>query len=79
MRYLARWSAVKGGVERIEIFRIQMLAHLTERLAKALEMHDLALAQEFERVAHIRIVDQAEQVIIRRARLLLCCNCIRTT
>lgn len=39
--------------------------------AKPLEMHDLPFPQELDRVAHVRVVDQAQQVVIRRACLLL--------
>ena len=44
------------------------------RFAEALEMHDFACAQEFERLAHVRVVDQAQQVVVGGAGFLLCCN-----
>ena len=37
-------------------------------------MHKLALAEEFEGLADVGVVDEAEQVIVGDARLLLCCN-----
>lgn len=42
--------------------------------AEALEVHDLTRPQELERLAHIRVVDQAQQVVVGRAGLLLCCQ-----
>ncbi len=46
---------------------------------EALEVRHFTLAQEFERIADIRIIDQAQQVVVGCARFLLCCNRIRTT
>lgn len=48
-------------------------------LAEALEVRHFTLAQEFERIADIRIIDQTQQVVVGCARFLLCCNRISTT
>ena len=37
-------------------------------------MHDLALAEEFEGLADVGVVDHADQVVVGHARLLLRCN-----
>lgn len=37
-------------------------------------MDDLALAQEADDIIDVRVVGQAQNVVIRYARLLLCCN-----
>ena len=42
-------------------------------------MHNLALAQELDGVAHIGIIRKAQDVVIRDPRLLFCCNCENTT
>lgn len=42
-------------------------------------MDDLALAQEADDIIDVRVVGQAQDVVIRYARLLLCCNCENTT
>lgn len=44
---------------------------LPHRVAEALEVHDLALPQELERLAHVGVVDQAQQVVVGCAGLLL--------
>ena len=74
-----RRADVHSRVERIVVFGIQIILHDAQGVAKALEMHDLPRAQELERIAHIRVVDQAQQVVIGRASLLLCCNRTSTT
>lgn len=51
-----------------------MILYHAQRIAEALEMHDFACTQELDRFAYIRVIDQAQQIVIRRARLLLCCN-----
>lgn len=55
-----------------------MVLHGAQRVAEALEMHDFACAQEFQRFADIRIVDQAQQVVVCGAGFLLCCNLVST-
>ncbi len=55
-----------------------MILHYAQCVAKTLEMHDLACTQEFERFAHIGVVDQAQQVVVRGAGFLLCCNLVST-
>ena len=42
--------------------------------AKALEVDDLALTEEFDGVVNVGVVREAEDVIVGYARLLLCCN-----
>lgn len=49
------------------------------RFAEALEMDDFPLAQEPDYVVDIRIITQAEDIIIGNAGLLLWCNRKRTT
>ena len=42
-------------------------------------MHNLALAQEPDDIVHIRVVTESQDVVVRHARLLLCCNCENAT
>ena len=49
------------------------------RIAEPLEVHDLPLAQESDGVGDIRIVAEAEDVVVGNAGLLLCCGFVRTT
>ena len=43
-----------------------------DRFAEALEMVDFALAEVFDGVADVGIVDEAQDIIVGHARLLLC-------
>lgn len=45
---------------------------MVEQLAEALEMHHLALAQEFYNLVHVGVVGQAQDIVVSSARLLLC-------
>ena len=42
-------------------------------------MHDFSFSQEFERLANIRVVDQAEKVVVGCSGFLLWYDGIRTT
>ena len=44
----------------------------SQGIAKALIVHDLALTQELQGVAHVRVVNQTQEVVIGHARFLLC-------
>ena len=74
-----RRADVDCGIEGIVVLRVQVLLHDAQGVAEALEVYDLPFTEEFERLADIWIVDQAQQVVIGRAGFLLCCNCKRTT
>ena len=63
---------IKRRVARVEVLGVEMLLCYADAVAEALIMHDLALAEEFYRVADVGIVGEAENVIVGRARLLLC-------
>ena len=70
---------VKGRVDGVDIFLIHPLRSQTQGFAEALEMDHLAFPEETDDVVDIRIVAQAENVVIGGAGLLLCCDFIRTT
>lgn len=63
----------------VDVVLVELFRHETQRLTEALEMDDLALAQEADDIIDVRVVGQAQNVVIRYARLLLCCNCENTT
>ena len=46
---------------------------------EALEVYDLARTQEFDDITHVRIVGKAQDIVVRHARFLLCCDFVRTT
>ena len=72
------YSPVKTGIKRIEIPAVQCILHTLQRLSEALEVHDLALAQEADGRDHVRVVHEAQDVVVGGAGLLLCCNHTRT-
>lgn len=37
-------------------------------------MHYLSCTQEFDDIVHIRVITEAQDIVIGGARLLLCCN-----
>lgn len=70
---------VERRVERVEVAAVQSVLQYAQTFAESLVMNKLAFAQEFDRVAHVGIVREAENVIVGQTRFLLCCNHIRTT
>ena len=50
-----------------------MVLYRAQRVAEALEVYDFAGTQELDRLAHIGVVDQAQQVVVGRAGFLLGC------
>ena len=70
---------IERGIHIIDVFLVQPPAQQLDGLAEALEMHDLTLPQESDGVVHIRIVGNAENVVICHTCLLLCCNCENAT
>ena len=61
---------IKGRVNAIEVFAVQVPADLPKGLAEALEMVNLSLTQKLDRIPHIGVADQPQEVIIGGARLL---------
>lgn len=72
-------GGVEGGVGEVDVFGVHFLLAQAQALAETLEVDDLPLPQKADDVVHVRVVGQAEDVVIGQAGLLLCCNHIRTT
>ena len=70
---------VKLGIVGVVVACIQIFLYIAQCVAEALEVNDLALTQELDRVAYIGVVDQAQQVIVSCARFLLWCMADGTT
>ena len=62
---------VVARIESIEILTIGLIGEQSEVLAEPLIMHDLSGSQEADRVNDVRIVTEAEDIVIGRSRLLL--------
>ena len=70
---------VKLGIVGVVVACIQIFLYIAQCVAEALEVNDLALTQELDRVTNIGVVDQAQQVIVSCARFLLWCMADDTT
>lgn len=70
---------VKLGIVGVVVACIQIFLNVAQGVTEALEVNDLALTQELDRVAYIGVVDQAQQVIVSCARFLLWCMADGTT
>ena len=70
---------VDGRVVGVVVLGIQIILHNAQRVSEPLEMHDFSFSQEFERLTNIRVVDQAEKVVVGCSGFLLWYDGIRTT
>ena len=71
--------AVKGRIDRIEVFAVQMLLCPTESVGESLVMHDLALAEILDGISDVGVIHQPQNVVVGCARLLFCYYHINTT
>lgn len=67
------------GVEGVIVPAVQALLDHFEGLGEALVVHDFPLPQEAQHVDHVRVVGQAEKVVVGGAGLLLWYDLARTT
>ena len=65
---------IKARVAGVEILAVEMVGRDPEAFAETLVVDDLPFPQEFQRIADIRVVDEAEQVVVRCTGLLLGCH-----
>lgn len=72
-------SNVDCRVVCVVVLCVQIILHDAQRVSESLEMHDLPCPQELERLPDVRVVDQAEEVVVGGAGLLLWYDGIRTT
>ena len=63
---------IKSWIDGIKVLCIQFVLHHAKSLAKALEMDDFPLPQEFNYITHIRVITQSQDVVIGYPCLLLC-------
>ncbi len=61
---------VERRVAGIEVVAVEPVGGKFQSLAEALEVHDFTRAQEFDGVAHVGVVGQAQDVVVGHARLL---------
>ena len=65
---------INTRVAGVEILAVEMVGRDPEAFAETLVVDDLPFPQEFQRIADIRVVDEAEQVVVRCTGLLLGCH-----
>ena len=64
-------ALVESGVVGVEVLRVQIVLYDAKRIAETLEVRDFPRAQKADRVAHVRVVGEAEDVVVGQTRLLL--------
>lgn len=69
---------VEGRIPAVEVFLVHFVLGDAESITEALVVDDFPLPQEADGVAHVGIVDQAQQIVVCDTRFLLWCNHIRT-
>ena len=62
---------IKGGIVGVEVLGVQIVLGDAEGIAKPLVMHDLPLAEELDGIPHVRVVAEAEDIVVGHAGLLL--------
>ncbi len=70
---------VEARVYVVDIFLVQAVLGKPQSFAETLEVHDLTRTQELDGIADVRIIGKAENIVVGHARLLLCCDDIKTT
>ena len=55
---------VKAGVAGIEVLVVQIIGRNSKPFAEPLVMHDFTGPQEFQRIADIGIINEAQQVVV---------------
>ena len=70
---------VEAGVDEVNVFLVHAVLCQTQALTEALEVDHLPGPQELDDVVDVRVVTQAQDVVISDPGLLLCCDLVRTT
>lgn len=69
---VAVFAAVKAGIEGVEVLAVQFILGDAQGFTESLEMNDFPLPQELDGGAYVRIIHQAQDIVISAAGLLLC-------
>ena len=62
---------VKFRIESIEVAAVKLILYDPQAFAESLVMYDLTLSQEADRIAHLRVFDKAEDIVVGRPGFLL--------
>ena len=73
-------GTVKAGIERIEILRVELFLHTSERFSEPLEVYHFPCPQEADGICDFRNVpDNTEDIVIGCAGFLLWGDLVKTT
>ena len=67
-------ALVKFRVEGVEVFAVKSVGGNAQGITESLVMHDLSFAEILDGIAHVGVVDQAQNVVVGDPRLLLSCK-----
>ena len=79
LRVLRGSPFVEGGIGKVDILGVHLVLAQPQAFAEALEVDDLPLPEEADDVVHVRVVGQAENVVVGLSGLLFWCDLVRTT
>ena len=65
---------IKRRIHIINVLLIELFAQELKRFTKSLEVNDLTLPKEFDNIIYIRVVAQAQDVVIGHPCLLFWCD-----
>ncbi len=65
---------IKGRVKCIKVLGIQVIGDYAERFAKPLIMNHFPLSQEANGIRHLRILYQAQNIVVGDSCFLFCCQ-----
>ena len=63
---------VERGVDKIDVFLVHFILGQSQTFAKPLEVDDLSGPEKFDDIVYIRIIGEAQDIIIGDSSLLLC-------
>ena len=63
---------IEGGIIGVKVLAVHLVLRDAQGIGEALVMHKLPLAQKLDRLAHVGIICQAQDIVVGRACLLLC-------
>ena len=72
-------SLIKAGIDEVDILLVHAVLRQPQALAEALEVDYFPSTQELDDIIDVRVIAQAQDVVIGDTGLLLCCDLVRTT
>lgn len=72
-------SLVEGRIHIIDVLFVHLVLGQPQRLAETLKMDDFSGSEEPDDVADVRVVGEAEDIVVGHAGFLLWCDLVRET